>query len=100
MWRDRRKYFEDAELFIWLDIEWEICKARLLSRGSENKRHLGRPQSEKGLSELIGWASNYYNRDGPRSFAGDKILFHRFPGKKLRIKSQNEPTQFLAKFEA
>ena len=52
------RYFDEAELFIWLDIDWEICKARLLTRGSESKRHLGRVQSEKGLGELIEWLRN------------------------------------------
>lgn len=90
------KYFEKAELFIWLDIEWEVCKARLLGRGSENKRHLERPQSEKGVRELIQWASNYYDRDGQRSFAGHKSLFDRFPRKKKRIKSQDDVSHFLS----
>jgi adenylate kinase family enzyme len=66
------RYFDEAELFIWFDIDWEICRARLLARGSESKRHLGRVQSEKGLGELIEWASKYYDRDDSRSFAGIK----------------------------
>jgi adenylate kinase family enzyme len=89
------RYFDEAELFIWLDIDWEICKARLLTRGSESKRHLGRMQSEKGLGELIEWASKYYDRDDSRSFAGHKNLFDRFAGEKVRIKSQHDASEFL-----
>jgi adenylate kinase family enzyme len=89
------RYFDEAEFFIWLDIDWEICKARLLARGSESKRHLGRVHSEKGLGELIEWASKYYDRDDSRSLAGHKNLFDRFAGEKVRIKSQHDASQFL-----
>lgn len=90
------RYFDEAKLLIWLDIDWEICKACLLARGSESKRHLGRAQSEKGLAELIEWASNYYDRDGPRSFAGHKNLLDRFPGRKVHIRSQEDARQLLS----
>ena len=43
------RYFSAAEQLIWLDIEWAVCKSRLLARGSESKRHLGREQSEEYL---------------------------------------------------
>lgn len=90
-----KRYFDEAELLIWLDIDREVCKARLLARGSESKSHLGRAQSEKGLAELIEWASNYFDRDGPRSFAGHKNLLDRFPGRKVHIRSQEEVRLFL-----
>ncbi|MBM4263487.1 MAG: AAA family ATPase [Deltaproteobacteria bacterium] len=55
-------YLDETEVLIWLDIDWQTCKARLEARGSESKRHMNREQSEKGLRDLIEWASHYYDR--------------------------------------
>jgi adenylate kinase family enzyme len=88
------RYFDDAELLIWLDIPWDICKARLLARGSESKRHLGREQSELGLKKLIEWASRYYDRDDLRSFAGHRSLLEKFPGRTVRLTSEEAVNGF------
>jgi adenylate kinase family enzyme len=84
------RYFAEAELLIWLDIDWETCKTRLLARGSESKRHLGREQSEEGLKRLVDWASHYYDRGDLRSFLGHRALMEKFPGKTLRLTSEEE----------
>lgn len=84
------RYFAEAELLIWLDIDWETCKTRLLVRGSESKRHLGREQSEEGLKRLVDWASHYYDRRDLRSFVGHQSLMEKFPGKTLRLTSEEE----------
>jgi hypothetical protein len=36
-----RRATSEAELLIWLDIGWNICKARLLARASESKKSHG-----------------------------------------------------------
>jgi adenylate kinase family enzyme len=84
------RYFAEAELLIWLDIDWETCKTRLLARGSESKRHLGREQSEEGLKRLVDWASHYYDRGDLRSFVGHQSLMEKFPGKTLRLTSEEQ----------
>jgi adenylate kinase family enzyme len=84
------RYFAEAELLIWLDIDWETCKTRLLARGSESKRHLGREQSEEGLKRLVDWASHYYDRGDLRSFLGHRALMEKFSGKTLRLTSEDE----------
>jgi hypothetical protein len=79
-----------ALIRIWLDIDWETCKTRLLARGSESKRHLGREQSEEGLKRLVDWASHYYDRGDLRSFVGHQSLMEKFPGKTLRLTSEEQ----------
>ena len=89
-------YLDSAELFLWLDIEWPICKKRLEKRGSESKRHLEREQSEEGLKKLIEWASHYYERRNSCSYAGHRALFRKFAGKKAHLKSEIEVNKFVA----
>jgi hypothetical protein len=84
------RYFAEAELLIWLDIDWKTCKSRLLARGSESKRHLGREQSEEGLKRLVDWASHYYDRGDLRSFVGHQSLMEKFPGKTLHLTSEEQ----------
>jgi adenylate kinase family enzyme len=88
------RYSDEADLLIWLDIPWNICKARLLARGSESKRHLGREQSEEGLKRLIGWASHYYDRRDLRSFTGHRSLLEKFPGKTAHLTSEDAVNRF------
>lgn len=89
-------YFDTADLLIWLDIGWPICKKRLIQRGSESKRHLNRVQSEKGLEKLIQWASRYNDRIDLRSHQGHKELFAKFPEKKVHLQSENDVNTFIA----
>ncbi len=80
-------YIGIADLLVWLDIDWSICKKRLLHRGSESKRHLNRVQSEKGLEKLILWASQYNERNDLRSHQGHRELFEKFLGNRLHFQS-------------
>lgn len=80
-------YADQADFFLWLDMEWELCQKRLIGRGSESKRHMGRKQSEEGLRRLLDWAFRYYDRKGSCSYAGHKRLFAGFHGKKIHVRS-------------
>lgn len=93
------KYFGKADLLVWLDLDWPTCKERLLFRGSESKRHMGREQSEKGLRELIEWASHYYDRNDLRSLAGHRALFERFREQHAHLCSQEEVNQWLSNLD-
>lgn len=83
-------YLDQADLLVWLDIEWDICRKRLLERGSESKKHMAREQSAEGLRKLVEWASHYYDRNDLRSHAGHEAVFKRFSGRKMRIRSGAE----------
>jgi adenylate kinase family enzyme len=80
-------YIDQADLLVWLDIDWDICRKRLLERGSESKKHMAREQSEEGLRKLVEWASRYYDRSGLCSHAGHRDLFERFCGRKIHARS-------------
>ena len=88
------RYFADAELLIWLDIEWAVCKTRLAARGSESKRHLGREQSEEGLKRLTDWAAHYSDRRDLRSYVGHRSLADKFPQKTVRLATEEEVSLF------
>ena len=88
------RYFTDAEMLIWLDIPWEICKTRLLARGAESKRHLGRAQSEEGLKRLIDWASHYHDRSDLRSLIGHRSLMEKFSSRTLHVTSEEAVNRF------
>lgn len=91
-------YFDTAELLVWLDISWSICKKRLIKRGSESKRHLNREQSEKGLKMLCEWASQYNDRKDLRSYQGHKAMFTKFLRKKVYLNSENDVNTFITNF--
>ncbi|MEE9144770.1 MAG: AAA family ATPase [Candidatus Binatia bacterium] len=89
-------YLDAAELLVWLDIDWPICKKRLEKRGSESKRHLDREQSEEGLKELLEWASHYYDRQDLRSYEGHRATLEKFSGKKAHLRSEIAVNKFVA----
>ena len=89
------RYFPEADLLIWLDIEWAICHARLMARGSESKRHMGRVQAEEGLRILVEWASRYYERQDLRSFTGHQTLIRKFPGATLHLSCEEDVNRLI-----
>lgn len=89
------RYLGDAGMLIWIDIDWATCRERLLARASESKRHMSREQSEKGLRDLIEWASLYYDRTDGRSWSGHKALFDGFRGDRLSLKSPEDVLEFV-----
>jgi len=84
------QFFDWAHVLIWLDVDWPTCHARLLKRGSESKKHMGRVESEEGLKNLVEWASKYYERTSTRSFLGHERLLEIFSGQKVRLRSEEE----------
>ena len=86
-----------AQYFVWLDIDWPICRERLLKRGSESKRHMGREESAEGIRELIEWASRYYERKNSRSYEGHKKLLNNFHGEKIYINSEADAIKMVEK---
>jgi adenylate kinase family enzyme len=90
------EFLVDADVLVWLDLDWAICEARLLARGSESKAHMARTQSEAGLVKLLDWASTYRSRDDARSFSGHFALFKAFDGPKARLWSEGDVDALLA----
>ena len=92
-------FLKVADELVWLDLPWQICKARLLARGSESKRHMDREQSHAGLQKLLSWAEAYYAREGNSSHRGHQHLFSMFGGKKHRLSTLEEINGYLSKVE-
>jgi len=90
-------FLEASDELVWLDMPWSVCRARLLQRGSESKRHMNREQSAAGLDKLLSWAEDYYTRDGACSRAGHKALFSRFSGQKHCLSSEQEVLGYLVR---
>jgi hypothetical protein len=57
---------------------------------------MDREQSEAGLQALVEWASRYYERQNLRSAFGHHALLQRFPGKALRLRSEEEIHSMVA----
>jgi adenylate kinase family enzyme len=73
-----------ATRLVWLDLTWADCRDALLSRG------LRRGMSADDQKALIVWASAYWTRATPSSFAGHEKLFQTFSGKRFRLKTRAE----------
>ena len=91
------KFIDRAQYLVWLDIGWPTCRDRLLKRGSESKRHMGREESAEGLRQLIEWASQYYERKNARSYEGHKKLMNNFHGNKIYLYSEADAVKMIEK---
>lgn len=89
------RYLPQSDLLIWLDMDWELCKQRLIQRGSES-HHMGREQSELGLRKLIDWASTYHTRNDDCSFQVHQAIFLRFNRLSFHLQHENDVVNFLA----
>jgi adenylate kinase family enzyme len=94
------RFLDRADLLIWLDTPWAICRERLELRGSESKRHMDRPQSEEGTRQLIAWAEKYSERKGECSSAYHQRMCEQFSGQAFRLKAPHSVTGFLRGFSA
>jgi adenylate kinase family enzyme len=89
------RFVDRAQCLIWLDIDWPTCRDRLVKRGSESKKHMGREESEQGLRNLVEWASQYYKRTNARSYEGHRKLMMSFQGQRVHLKSVADVTKLL-----
>ena len=90
-----QQFVSEANQVIWLDLEWPVCRDRLMKRGSESKRHLGREQSQEGLRRLLEWAGKYHDRTDMCSYQGHKALFDAFSGARISLRSEQEVAEFV-----
>ncbi len=89
------RFLSAANTLVWLDLPWELCRSRLIQRGSESKLHLDRKQSEEGLHKLLKWASRYYERTDLRSHDGHQALLRGFNGVSVHLRSDDEVAEYL-----
>ena len=81
---------ERATALIWIDLQWDDCKAGLLARGQR------RDWNEADFIELLAWAEAYWIRDTDTSFKGHLRLYEDFSSTKLRLKSRAEIAELVS----
>jgi adenylate kinase family enzyme len=93
---------ESAELFlplaqslIFLDMDWAVCHAGLLARGSESSKQLEAVKAEENFKNLLLWAEHYWTRTNLCSRSGHLQLFSNFAGQKLKFTRRAEVNEFL-----
>jgi adenylate kinase family enzyme len=89
------EFLGSAELLIWLDMPWSVCRSGLLERGSESSKQKDPIRAEESFQSLLRWSAGYWARTDPRSFAGHQILFAAFGGAKFRFSHRWEIDTFL-----
>lgn len=90
-------FLKDAQALIWFNLEWTVCRQRLLVRGSESKAHMERARSDGGLARLLEWASAYSSRGDTRSYERHLSLFQHFQGQRLCL-TREEDAASLANY--
>jgi hypothetical protein len=88
-----------ADYLIWLDLDWETCSKQLLDRGSESSKQRDPQAAEEYFAKLLRWASEYWQREGLRSYHGHKVLFEQFSGDKICLTSSRSANDFAASFQ-
>ena len=89
-------FLERTQLLLWLDLPWEVCRARIEKRHIDRCGEDQRQELSSWLAELIEYAGAYWARDNLRSRAGHQRMLDTFAGSKVRLSSEDEVTGFIA----
>ena len=89
-------FLPNADLLLWLNLDWESCRQGLLHRGSESSKQRDPQSAEENFNKLLQWASAYWQRDDARSFQGHQELFAQFGGDKHSFTSRAAVDEFVA----
>ncbi|MBU2862477.1 hypothetical protein KO489_01325 [Reinekea forsetii] len=82
------KFIPYSDLLIVLSIEWEVCKASMLSRSKPG-------QTESSLAELVTWCSEYYSRENKNSLKHHELLFNEFKRQKMKFSTRQDVNSWL-----
>ena len=89
------QFLPSTQSLIFLDMDWPVCHAGLLARGSESSRQTSPVKAEENFKGLLLWAEKYWTRTGSCSHVGHLQLFSNFNGLKFRFTSRAEVDGFL-----
>lgn len=84
-----------ADVLIFLDMPWDICKTSLLERGSESAKQHDKARAEQNFNALIQWASEYDIRQSKNSHRFHQQLFTRFNKQGFRFTDRTQVDEFL-----
>lgn len=81
-----------AERLVWLDLSWEVAKARIVARQQQQHGSL----TSASFAALFEYAGAYWQRGDARSHAGHGRMFEAFGGVKHRLTSETAVNTFIA----
>jgi adenylate kinase family enzyme len=90
------RFLDSAELLLWLDLPWSVCRSGLLQRGSESSKQKDPVCAEASFQSLLRWSSGYWSRTDLRSYSGHQSLFRTYEREKFRFSHRSEVDAFLA----
>jgi adenylate kinase family enzyme len=88
-------FLSRAQSLVFLDMDWTVCHAGLLVRGSESSKQLEAVKAEENFKNLLLWAEQYWTRTNLCSHAGHLKLFSNFAGRKFKFTCRAEIDNFL-----
>jgi adenylate kinase family enzyme len=88
-------FLPQAQSLIFLDMDWTVCDAGLLVRGSESSKQLEAAKAEENFKKLLLWAEQYWARTNSCSRSGHLQLFSNFVGQKFKLTRRAEVADFL-----
>jgi adenylate kinase family enzyme len=89
-----------AQALIYLDVNWAVCHASLMARGSCSSRQLAPVKAEENFENLLLWAEQYWTRTDWRSRIGHLRLFDDFTGLKFKFTTRAEVDEFFEQQKA
>jgi len=92
-------FLPQAQSLIFLDMDWTVCRAGLLARGSESSKQLEVAKAEENFEKLLLWAEQYWARTNSCSRSGHLQLFSNFTGLKFKFSNRAEVDAFLKQQE-
>jgi adenylate kinase family enzyme len=88
-------FLSRAQSLVFLDMDWTVCHAGLLVRGSESSKQLEAVKAEENFKNLLLWAEQYWTRTNLCSHSGHLRLFSNFTGQKYKFTCRAEVDNFL-----
>jgi hypothetical protein len=86
-------FLSRAEGLVWLDVAWEVSRARLERRRLQRREAAS---DDHAFQMFLAYAEAYWKRDDGRSHAGHLRLVEEFGGAKYHLTSEDEVDSFLA----
>ena len=82
----------DATALVWLCLDDAACVMHIRQRGIQGNGTV------EAFSALQNWAASYRSREGSRSYSGHAVVFKKYMGEKIVLRSRNCVTKFAKHF--
>ena len=82
----------DATALVWLCLDDAACVMHIRQRGIQGNGTV------EAFSALQNWAASYRSREGSSSYSGHAVLFEKYMGEKIVLRSRNCVAKFAKHF--